>query len=95
MKVRFAPEARGHLAAIFAYIASQSPLAAEGVLARIRLAAEQLGEFPRMGRAGGVPGTYEWPVKGLPYLIVYELRPTDELIVLGVFHGAQDRDSRS
>jgi hypothetical protein len=48
-----------------------------------------------MGRAGTAPGTYEWAVKGLPYLIVYELAADrDALIVLGVFHGAQDRDSR-
>jgi hypothetical protein len=34
-------------------------------------------------------------VKGLPYIIVHELHPAeDELAVLAIFHGAQDRDQR-
>jgi hypothetical protein len=38
-----------------------------------------------------VPGTYEWTVQGLPYIIVHEIDDhKDELIVLGIFHGAQD-----
>jgi toxin ParE1/3/4 len=46
-----------------------------------------------MGHAGRVPGTHEWVVGGLPYIIVYEIGMTepDEVLVLGVFHGAQDR----
>jgi plasmid stabilization system protein ParE len=31
-------------------------------------------------------------VRGLPYIIVYEVREqTNELVVLAVFHGAQER----
>jgi toxin ParE1/3/4 len=47
-----------------------------------------------MGRAGRVEGTHEWVVRGLPYIIVYEIGTTDpdEIVVLGVFHGAQDRE---
>jgi hypothetical protein len=34
-------------------------------------------------------------VQGLPYIIVYELDlQRDEVTVLGVFHGAQDRETR-
>jgi hypothetical protein len=41
-----------------------------------------------------VAGTLEWSVKGLPYVIVHELHfETNEVVVLGVFHGAQDRES--
>ena len=41
------------------------------------------------------PGTrnYEWVVVGLPYVIVYEVDKTaDEVAIIAVFHGAQDRD---
>jgi len=64
------------------------------VVARIRLAAERLREFPLMGRTGRVPGTHEWVVRRLPYIIVYEVSLTapDELLILGVFHAAQDRE---
>ncbi len=46
-----------------------------------------------MGHAGRARGTYEWAVVGLPYVIVYEIDETaQEVAVIAVFHGAQDRD---
>jgi plasmid stabilization system protein ParE len=46
--------------------------------------------FPEMGRPGSDPGTRELVVG--PYIIVYEVRhERDELVVLGVFHGRQQR----
>jgi plasmid stabilization system protein ParE len=94
MRLRFTAEAREHIAGIYSYISDRSPAAATQVIARIRLAAERLTEFPRMGRAGRVAGTHEWVVRGLPYIIVYEIGTTDpeELLILGVFHAAQDRE---
>ena len=94
MRLRFTAEAREHIAGIYSYISDRSPAAATQVIARIRLAAERLTEFPRMGRAGRVAGTHEWVVRGLPYIIVYEIDTTDpeELLILGVFHAAQDRE---
>jgi plasmid stabilization system protein ParE len=62
----------------------------------MRLALDMLCSFPDAGHTGRVPGTLEWVVRGLPYIIVYEIlleRP-NELIVLGVFHGAQERESQ-
>ncbi|WP_246175007.1 type II toxin-antitoxin system RelE/ParE family toxin [Bradyrhizobium paxllaeri] len=92
--MRFTAEAREHIAAIYSYIRERNPIAATQVVARIRLAAERLTEFPRMGHVGRVPGTHEWVVRGLPYIIVYEigLADPDEVLVLGVFHAAQDRE---
>jgi toxin ParE1/3/4 len=94
MRLRFTAEAREHIAGIYSYIRDRSPVAATQVIARIRLAAERLTEFPRMGRAGRVAGTQEWVVHGLPYIIVYEIGTEDpeELLILGVFHASQDRD---
>jgi hypothetical protein len=40
-----------------------------------------------------VPGTFEWVVPRLPYIIVYELDAAqDQLIIAAVSHGAQRRD---
>jgi plasmid stabilization system protein ParE len=79
--------------AISDYIGARNPIAARRVLGRIRAAAERLGEFPHMGHAGLVPGTSEWSVRGLPYVIVHQVDDdAKEVIVLGVFHGAQDRE---
>ena len=55
-------------------------------------AAEQLGHFPRIGHPGMSPHTYERAVRGLPYIIVYEIHSApDVVVILGIFHGAQDR----
>jgi plasmid stabilization system protein ParE len=94
MRLRYTAEAQEHIAAIHNYIGDRSPAAATQVIARIRLAAERLTEFPRIGRIGRVPGTHEWVVRGLPYIIVYEVGVTDpdEVLILAVFHAAQNRD---
>jgi toxin ParE1/3/4 len=94
MRLRFTAEAREHIAGIYSYIGDRSAAAATQVIVRIRLAAERLTEFPKMGRAGRVAGTHEWVVRGLPYIIVYEIGTTDpnEVVILGVFHAAQDRE---
>lgn len=55
--------------------------------------AELLVSFPRMGHTGHVPGTLEWVVPRLPYIIVYEIDTSGErIIVTAVFHGAQSRE---
>ena len=94
VKVRYTAQAREHIASIYSYIRDRNPVAATEVVARIRLAAERLAEFPRMGHAGRVAGTHEWVVRGLPYIIVYQFgaADSDEVLILGVFHGAQDRE---
>jgi plasmid stabilization system protein ParE len=53
---------------------------------------DHLATFPNMGRVGRDEGTREWPVPGLPYIAVYEIRPEhDEIVVIAIFHGAQER----
>ena len=45
-----------------------------------------------MGLRGKAPGTRELVVHGLPYVIVYRVdEELDELTVVAIFHGAQDR----
>ena len=94
MRLRFSVEAQEHIASIYDYIRDRSPVAATQVVLRIRLAAERLTEFPRMGRVGRAEGTHEWVVRGLPYVLVYEIGAADldEIVILGVFHGAQNRE---
>jgi toxin ParE1/3/4 len=55
--------------------------------------AERLGDFPYMGHVGSEPGTYEWVIPRLPYIVVYRVQEDEGLIFVdAVFHGAQDRD---
>ena len=96
MRLRFTAEAREHIAGIYSYIRDRNSAAATQVVARIRLAAERLTDFPRMGRVGRAAGTHEWVVRGLPYVIVYEIGTADpdELLILGVFHAVRDREPK-
>lgn len=74
------------------YIAADDPIAAHQVIDRLRNAAAQLEDFAT-GRPGRVVGTYEKSVTGLPYVIVYEIVPSDgdEIIaILRVIHTARD-----
>ena len=92
MKVRYTIEALLHIGAIHSYIYERNPVAATRVIVRIRTAAKQLGENPRIGHTGAAIETLEWVVTGLPYVIVYEtIEPDDEIVILGVYHGAQLR----
>jgi plasmid stabilization system protein ParE len=61
----------------------------------IRQTAHALRDFPQMGHKGLLPNTREMNVKGLPYVIVYRFERVDNedfVVVLSVFHGAQDRE---
>jgi len=93
MRLCFSSEARIQLLQIHSHIAEHNPRAATAVIERIRAATELLRDFPRLGREGRAPSTREWVVRGLPYIVVYEIdvSDTDELLVLAVFHGARNR----
>jgi toxin ParE1/3/4 len=92
MRLRYTVEALAHIEAIRDYIHERNPPAARRVAMRIRAAADRLAEFPYIGHVGLVPAGREWVVRGLPYVIVYDVRPQDnEVVVIAVFHGAQDR----
>jgi toxin ParE1/3/4 len=92
MKLRFTLEALDHIAAIRFYIEAKSARAAAHIVDRIFTDCDRLSEFPEIGHVGMAPGTFEWTVAGLPYIIVRQVdAKKDEIIVLGVFHGAQVR----
>lgn len=96
MNVRYTIDALLHIGAIHAYINERNPVAAARVVARVRSAAEQLGEHPRIGHDGTADGTLEWVVTGLPYVLVYEIDEAhEEIVILGVYHGAQLRPGQS
>jgi toxin ParE1/3/4 len=92
MKVRYALTARFDIDRIHEFLSERNPRAASKVVERIREAIARLGEFPYIGHVGRAPDTYEWTVRGLPYIIVYGVdEDHGELTILAVFHGAQNR----
>ena len=95
MIITFDPAANADLDRIFAWISNDNKRAAYGMIARIqaRIALLATPGLAYMGRVGRDEGTHE--LVEAPYIIVYEVHEErDEIVVLSVFHGAQDRDDR-
>jgi toxin ParE1/3/4 len=93
MRVIIREAAYDDLDRIHAWVAKDRPRSADAVIDRILSSAEGLGQFPHMGHVGRMPGTFEWAIPRLPYIIVYRIEENSGLIFVdAVFHGAQDRD---
>ena len=96
MKLIFDENALVDLEGIYNWIAKDNPAAAKAVVERLFASTEHLATFPQMGHAGRDEGTHEWVVPRLPYIVVYEIHADrDEVIVMAVVHGAQDRGEES
>ena len=90
MKVVWGLRARQHLFDIAGYIRQENPPAAKRVANRIRRAANGLSKLPDRFREGVLPGTREYVVPGLPYIMVYQVE-SDRVLIRALFHAAQDK----
>jgi plasmid stabilization system protein ParE len=59
VKVRWTPEAEQDRREVWDYIATDNPRAAARMDELFGIAAGRLAEFPRLGRAGKIPGSRE------------------------------------
>jgi toxin ParE1/3/4 len=93
MRVLIRPGAYGDLERIFDWIAKDRPTSAHATVARILDSTERLAHFPHLGHDGQRPGTSEWAIPGLPYVVVYRVDIDNDFVdVIAVFHGAQNRN---
>jgi toxin ParE1/3/4 len=98
VRVRFSVEARAELNDHLAYIKRRSPQGAGRVRASIYAAARRAALFPEAARRTGepsdepgtVPETREIILPDYPYIMPYRVEG-NILIILHVFHMAQDR----
>jgi toxin ParE1/3/4 len=92
MKILVRARVEDDLDRIFAWIAKDNPGAAANMIRRIRdrIGRLALSALAEIGRPGREPGTRE--LVEAPYIIVYEVRrDRDEVHILAIFHGAQNR----
>ena len=90
--VVWSAEARRDYLQILRYIADDNPLAAERVANAIEKAGNDLGHMAT-GRPGRVSGTYEKPVRRLPFIIAYAITAkggSENISILRVIHAARD-----
>lgn len=88
MRIEWLRAALNNLDALAEYIARDNPAAAEKTVAAIRLAVENLDQFPSLGRPGRISGTRELVVSGTPYIVPYRVRG-DVVQLIRVFHAAR------
>jgi toxin ParE1/3/4 len=92
MRVILREAAYADLERIFVWIAKDNPKSASKVVSEIFQSIERLELVPEIGRPGRVSGTREWVVRGLPYIVVYQVDTRRNLvIVVAVVHIARDR----
>jgi len=94
MRVRVTDDATEDLRQIKAFISTRDAAASESVIDRIRRTIALLCTLPRLGHTGIVHGTYEISIPRVPFLAVYRATSPnrhEELVVLRVYHAAQDR----
>lgn len=88
MRVKWLHLVLANLDAEAEYIARDDAAAAARVVTKIRLAVENLEQFPAIGRPGRVMGTRELVVPGTPYIVPYRVR-SNSVEILRVFHAAR------
>ena len=83
--------ALARLREIHAYIALDSPEAAERLATRLVAVVEALKIHPSLGRAGPEPGIRELVIGGTPYIVLYRVRGK-RVTILTIQHGAQRKE---
>ncbi len=93
MKVRYRASVVAELKEIHDWIARDSLDRANDVTARIvRAIDETLAVHPLIGRKIGNGEIRRWPIRGLPYLVIYRVDAQRGcVVIMGVLHGARDR----
>ena len=89
MKVRWSDVALRDVSRIHDYLYDLNPVAARRIAETLLVAGDSLPTFPRRGRPGSAPGTRELAAVP-PYLLIYKADEA-EVVIVGVFHAAQDR----
>ncbi|MFZ0952723.1 MAG: type II toxin-antitoxin system RelE/ParE family toxin [Candidatus Sulfotelmatobacter sp.] len=87
--IEWTEQATRQLDRAYDYIAlSNSEAVAARVTMQIVTSVQQLAAFPMFGRSGRVPGTRELVASNAPFVVAYSV-DHDRIVILAVYHGAQ------
>lgn len=87
--VNITPAADRDADEIFAFIATDNPLAGEELVQRIFAAAKRLSQFPESGRARPELGAGARTIVVGRYLLLYRVGP-DSVDIMRIVHGARE-----
>jgi plasmid stabilization system protein ParE len=88
--ITWTAEAQGWLEDIFEYIAGDNPAAAADTVQGIFDRAQALADFPLLGQRYSPSSRHVRILLYGHYRIAYMIGSDDNIVVLGVFHGALD-----
>ena len=88
MRIIWQDEAERDLDRIAEYILRDDPAAALRLTYTLREAIRVLAEHPNIGRTGRVEGTRELVIRGLPYILPYQIAG-QEVRILAVMHAVK------
>jgi toxin ParE1/3/4 len=87
--IEWTEQATRQLDQAYDYIAlSNSEAVAARITMQIVTSVQQLAAFPMSGRSGRVLGTRELVASNAPFVVAYSL-DHDRIVILAVYHGAQ------
>jgi toxin ParE1/3/4 len=85
MQVKWLRRALRNLEQAHDYILRDNPEAAQEVIFKIQTAANQLENYPFMGRTGRIAGTREIVIANTPYIVIYRVKE-EAVEILRVLH---------
>ena len=77
--VVWAPEALSDIGEAWGFVAVDSEIAADRLVARLTEAANRLDRFPHLGRPGPETGTRQFFVTRTPFKLVYRVLTANEI----------------
>lgn len=90
MRIRWTNAAASDLEDLSNYLKEHHPTYWRATIRKINSSIESLREWPHKGRPGREEETRELLFPPLPYVAVYRIKE-DDIEVLRIYHGAQDR----
>ncbi|MEI6445211.1 MAG: type II toxin-antitoxin system RelE/ParE family toxin [Nostocales cyanobacterium ELA583] len=85
MQIKWLRQVLRNLKQAHNYIIKDNPTAAQELILKIQNAANQLENYPLMGKSGRVEGTRELIISNSPYIIIYRVKE-ESIEILRIFH---------
>lgn len=96
--IEWSEAALGDLRSIHDYVRARSSQGAVTIASRIEDAERRIALFPRSSRRDAESGTYEYVLRGLPYILIYDLTTRADgqecATIIAVFHTSRDPSAK-
>jgi toxin ParE1/3/4 len=85
MQIKWLHRALRNLEQAHSYILKENPKAAQELILKIQNAANQLKNYPFMGKSGRIENTRELIIPNTPYILIYRIKE-ETVEILRILH---------